>query len=166
MSVALPLHNLSRIYIKRGATNEWQMKSYWTGKAICRLLSLLCDIGYPNWPIYFFFFFFFTQTGAGLKMIVKYSSTDGSSAIYRSRKGKDRSVHRELIFISVRATTVKRSRVNQRQLSQSKLGRIVATHLPLWCILLNFFYNLKQLFRCNSIFKPVACHNIVSDSLV
>lgn len=64
-------------------------------------------------------------------MIVKYSSTDGSSAIYRSRKGKDRSVHRELIFISVRATTVKRSRVNQRQLSQSKLGRIVATHLPL-----------------------------------
>lgn len=114
----------------------------------------------------FFFFFFFTQTGAGLKMIVKYSSTDGSSAIYRSRKGKDRSVHRELIFISVRATTVKRSRVNQRQLSQSKLGRIVATHLPLWCILLNFFYNLKQLFRCNSIFKPVACHNIVSDSLV
>lgn len=114
----------------------------------------------------FFFLFFFTQTGAGLKMIVKYSSTDGSSAIYRSRKGKDRSVHRELIFISVRATTVKRSRVNQRQLSQSKLGRIVATHLPLWCILLNFFYNLKQLFRCNSIFKPVACHNIVSDSLV
>ena len=114
----------------------------------------------------FFFLFFFTQTGAGLKMIVKYSSTDGSSAIYRSRKGKDRSVHRELIFISVHATTVKRSRVNQRQLSQSKLGRIVATHLPLWCILLNFFYNLKQLFRCNSIFKPVACHNIVSDSLV
>lgn len=114
----------------------------------------------------FFFLFFFTQTGAGLIMIVKYSSTDGSSAIYRSRKGKDRSVHRELIFISVRATTVKRSRVNQRQLSQSKLGRIVATHLPLWCILLNFFYNLKQLFRCNSIFKPVACHNIVSDSLV
>lgn len=114
----------------------------------------------------FFFLFFFTQTGAGLKMIVKYSSTDGSSAVYRSRKGKDRSVHRELIFISVRATTVKRSRVNQRQLSQSKLGRIVATHLPLWSILLNFFYNLKQLFRCNSIFKPVACHNIVSDSLV
>lgn len=114
----------------------------------------------------FFFLFFFTQTGAGLIMIVKYSSTDGSSAIYRSRKGKDRSVHRELIFISVRATTVKRSRVNQRQLSQSKLGRIVATHLPLWNILLNFFYNLKQLFRCNSIFKPVACHNIVSDSLV
>lgn len=131
---------------------------------VCCLCCVILVI--PTDLYIFFFFFFFTRTGAGLKMIVKYSSTDGSSAIYRSRKGKDRSVHRELIFISVRATTVKRSRVNQRQLSQSKLGRIVATHLPLWCILLNFFYNLKQLFRCNSIFKPVACHNIVSDSLV